>query len=42
VEKINMKPLKRSRIEQPERIIEIREKEVENNLAIIARLRYEQ
>jgi len=41
VEKINMKPLKKSRIEQPDKISEIRDKEIENNLAIIARLKYE-
>lgn len=42
VEKINLKPLKRSRVEQPDKISEIRDKEIENNLAIIARLKYEQ
>lgn len=36
-----MKPLKKSRIEQPDKISEIRDKEIENNLAIIARLKYE-
>jgi hypothetical protein len=41
VEKINMKPMKKSRIEPVERIGEIRDKEIENNLAIIARLKYE-
>jgi hypothetical protein len=41
VDRINMKPMKKSRVETVERLVEIRDKEIENNCAIIARLKYE-